>query len=167
MVVGGLALLVVVVVVVMMNSGGGASNAADSGSSAKPANTAPAAPAVAPKPAAAPTGTAKAGKTPERPAPALTADTLARASQLLEEAKALCNEGIQLRSNGDNQGARTKQTSAKDKIDVIKQMIDAPLRWQEEADLGGWAMPAEYDALAKLYGQLSTVENRVRKGGGT
>jgi hypothetical protein len=114
-----------------------------------------------------PSGIAKAGKTPARPAPALTAAILQQTAQLLEEAKVLCNDGIKARTAGDNQAARDKQSAAKDKIDAAKQLITVPLGWQEEADMGGWAMPAEYSALEKLYGQLSSLEKRVRMSGGT
>jgi hypothetical protein len=46
-------------------------------------------------------------------------------------------------------------------------MIEAPLRWQEKADLGSWAQPAEYVTLENLYGEVSKLEKRVRMGGGT
>ncbi|MBX3462573.1 MAG: hypothetical protein KF830_05350 [Planctomycetes bacterium] len=161
----GIGAVVVVVVLVLWNSGGG--SAADGTPTTPAAANAPATPSAAKPLATAPTGTAKAGKTPERPAPPLTADTLNQAARMLEEAKTLCNDGVQARTAGDNRLARERQSLAKDKIDAIKQLIAAPLTWQEEADLGGWAMPAEYGALEKLYGQISTLENRVRKSGGT
>jgi len=163
MILGGVGLLVVVVVLVMMNSGGGDQNTAET--APKPAATQP---ASTPKTTVAvPTGSARAGKTPTRPAPALTAQMLQQSAELLAEAKALCNDGITARTAGDNQGARDKQSQAKDKIDAAKQLMTVPLGWQEEADLEGWAMPAEYGALEKLYGQLSSLEKRVRMSGGT
>jgi hypothetical protein len=127
---------------------------------------APKAPHV-PAATAVPTGTAKAGKTPARPAPALTTAMLGQAASLLDEAKALCNEGVKLRTAGDNQAARAKQSAAKDKIDAIKQLLAEAAGWQEEADLDGWAMPAEYGALVKIYEQIGPLEKRVRMSGGT
>lgn len=163
LILGGVGLLVVVVVLVMMNSGGGGEKPAEA--APKPA-AAPAAeqPKVS---GAVPSGTARSGKTPARAAPALTPQMLQQTADLLAEAKTLCNDGITARTAGDNQGARDKQSAAKDKIDAVKQLIAAPLGWQEEADLEGWAMPAEYSALEKLYGQLSSLEKRVRMSGGT
>lgn len=163
MILGGVGVLVLVVVLVVMNSGGGKSAAAETAptpAAAPAGSTAKSAPVV-------PTGTAKAGKTPGRPAPALTGAMLQQTAQLLEEAKVLCNDGIKARTAGDNQAARDKQSAAKDRIDAAKRLITDPLGWQEEADMGGWAMPAEYAALEKLYGQLSSLEKRVRMSGGT
>jgi len=164
LILGGIGLLVVVIVLVVMSQGGG-----KGGSTPAPANPVAGSGKQPHVPAATslPTGTAKAGKTPTTPPPALTQDTLQKAASLLDEAKTLFNDGVRLRTSGDNAGARTKQSTAKDKIDEVKSLLATPLRWQEEADLEGWAMPAEYGALGKLYGEVSSLENKVRKSGGT
>ena len=92
---------------------------------------------------------------------------LQKAASLLDAANAFFNEGVKLRNGGDNTGARTKQSEAKDKIDEIKTLLAAPLRWQEEADLEDWAMPASYSSLGTLYGTVSSLEKKVRMNGGT
>jgi hypothetical protein len=114
-----------------------------------------------------PLAAAKAGKTPARPAPTLLAATLGQARALLQEAKDLRNEGVNLRKAGNNEAARDKQSAAKVKIDAIKDLVDAPLLWQEEAELEGWAQPPEYVTLANFYGEVSKIEKDVRMGGGT
>lgn len=164
LILGGLGLLVVVIVLVVMSQSGG--NGGTTPAADKPAAANGKQPHV-PAASSVPTGTAKAGKTPTTPPPPLTQDTLQKAVSLLDEAKALNSDGVRLRTAGDNMGARSKQSEAKVKIDAIKGLLAAPLRWQEEADLEGWAMPAEYTALGKFYGEVSSLENKVRKSGGT
>lgn len=164
LILGGLGLLVVVIVLVVMSQSGG------KGGSTPATNNPSAASGKQPHVPAAtsvPSGTAKAGKTPTTPPPTLTQDTLQKAASLLDEAKALCNDGVRLRNSGDQPAASAKQSEAKVKIDAIKSMLAAPLRWQEDADLEGWAMPKEYTALGKFYGEVSSLEKRVRMSGGT
>lgn len=165
LILGGVGLLVVVILLVVMSQSG-----------KKPATTPTSTPTPAAQPKAphqsAPTqvaaGAAKAGKTPDKPAPALTPETMQKAAQLLDAAKALFSEGVKLRTGaGDNTGARAKQSEAKDKIDEIKTLLAAPLRWQEDADLEGWAMPAIYSSLGSLYNEVSSLEKKVRMNGGT
>ena len=135
---------------------------------------APVAAEAKPTPAAAPSASsaialagARAGKTPSKPAPGLTQDTLTKVRDLLEEAKKLSNEGVSARTAGDNQMAREKQSAAKDKLETLQKMIQAPLLWQEEAQMGDWAQPAEYVTLENLYAEVGKLEKRVRMGGGT
>lgn len=162
LILGGVGLLVVVILLVVMSQG-----------SKKPAPKATPAPAAQPKAPyqSAPTqvveGAAKAGKTPTKPAPALTQEMLQKAASLLDEATALSNEGVKVRSAGDSAGARIKQSQAKDKIDEVKALLAAPLRWQEDADLEDWAMPAIYSSLGALYNKVSSLEKKVRMSGGT
>jgi hypothetical protein len=166
MVLGGVGVLVVIVVLVMMSSGGGGKDttgAAPGESAAKPAATTQPAPAAAPVQLAA----AKAGKAPSRPAPPLTQEMLQQINALLAEAKELNNEGVKARSAGDNQGAREKQSAAKAKLDTLEQLVQPAIEWHDAADLEGWAMPAEYMSLEKLYAQVGPLVKRVRMGGGT
>ena len=111
-------------------------------------------------------GSARAGETPDRPAPTLTAEMLQKANALVDEAKALNNEGTRLRNAGENRAARAKQSEAKRKIDAALASIDAPSVWQEEADMEGWAMPAEYVTLGNLYVRIAKYQKRIRMGGG-
>ncbi|MFN3243147.1 MAG: hypothetical protein ACE37K_16725 [Planctomycetota bacterium] len=165
LILGGVGALVLVVVLVMLNSKSGDDDkdTGDGQTQQQPAKQ----PArlVGPK-TELKMGSAKAGKTPDRPAPTLTQEMLQKAAGVIQEAKVLNNEGVRLRSAGDNQGSRAKNSEAKSKLDQVKEMLDAPLTWQEEADLEGWSMPAEYSALGNLYGELSKLEKRIRMGGG-
>lgn len=162
LVIGGAGVAVVGLLVVLLSDGGNQKPSAEA-PPGKPAA------AVAPAQAAAPAARepARSGKTPGKPAPALTDAMLQQARGLLAEAKALCNEGVAARTAGDNQEARSKQALAKDKLDQIKAMLAAPAIWQEEAQLGDWAQPAEYVALEKLYNEVSKLEKQVRMSGGT
>lgn len=165
LILGGVGALVLVLVLVMLNSKSGDddNNDGDNQQQQQPAKqpTKPVGPKTQLK-----MGSAKAGKTPDRPAPTLTQEMLQKAATLIQEAKVLNNEGVKLRSSGDNKGSRAKNSEAKRKLDEVKSMLDAPLTWQEEADMEEWAMPAEYTALGNLYGQLSKLEKRIRMGGG-
>jgi hypothetical protein len=160
---GGIGVAVVVILIVVM-SGGGDKEKANAG-------TAPAAvtPAAAPTPAPAPAVAegAKAGKPPEKPAPPLSAETLQKARELLAAATALSNEGTKARTAGNNEEARTKQSAASDKVEALKAMTKVNWDWQEHAEMGDWALPAEYVALGNLYTSVSKLENQIRKGGGT
>lgn len=111
-------------------------------------------------------GSSRVGKAPGRPAPTLTVEMLKRANALVDEAKTLNNEGTKLRNAGENRAARAKQSEAKRKIDAAILAIEAPSAWQEEADLEGWAMPAEYVALEKLFARIAKLQKRIRMGGG-
>jgi hypothetical protein len=156
---GGAGLLLVIVLVVVM--GGGKKDGGGANPTASPA------PVATPASAPAPASSSKAGKTPTKPAPALSADTLQKSRDLLAEAKALSNEGVQARNAGNNELARQKQSAASDKVEAIKAMTAANWTWLEEAELEGWTMAGEYVDLAKLYTDLLNLENRIRKGGGT
>jgi hypothetical protein len=165
---GGVAVVVVVILLVVMNRGGdGAANGepakATPGAAERP-GTPPANPTPAP---AAGTFAAKAGKTPGRPAPPLAQTLLDQCFALLAQGKALSNEGVKLRLAGDNEQARAKQSAASDKVEEIKRLTTTNWAWQEEAELGDWALPAEYVRLGSLYTEIGKLENQVRKGGGT
>ncbi len=166
---GGVGIAVVVVLIVVMSRGGGdasdanttGANAAAKSSTAPPPTLTP-----APSPAGA-TLAAKPGKTPARPAPPLSQALLDQCGTLLAEAKALSNEGVKLRLAGNNAEARAKQSAASDKLERIKELTATPWSWQEEAELGDWALAAEYVRLGALYTEVGKLENQVRKGGGT
>ncbi|MEY4673234.1 MAG: hypothetical protein RL148_1018 [Planctomycetota bacterium] len=154
----------VVGLLLVMSGGGGKKPAvpANQGTS-----TPAAAPAAAPAPVVSlPAGSAKAGKTPGRPAPALTQETLGKLAQLEAQATVLFNESVTLRNGGDNMKAREAAGRAKDVLEQWNQLVEPNLLWQEEAQLGDWAQPAEYTQLEKLFGAYQTLNNKVRKQGG-
>ena len=164
MILGGVAALgaLVALIVFSQQSGGD-----EGGAAQQPAPTKRSAPASTATPTTRlKTGAARAGKTPARPAPTLTAEMLQKANALVDEAKALNNDGTRLRNAGDNRGARAKNSEAKRKIDAAIASIEAPSVWHEEAELEEWAMPAEYVTLGHLYGRISKLQKRIRMGGG-
>lgn len=160
---GGIGVAVVIAVFVVMSG----DKPADAKDTPKPPAPAAVAPAAAPAQPGATPAVAKAGKTPAKPAPALTPEMMQEARALLQQAKDLNNEGVKARTAGDNTTARAKQSEANDKLEALQKLIAAPLAWQEEADFGDWTQPAEYVALGKLFQEVSNLMKRVRMGGGT
>ncbi|MCR9244504.1 MAG: hypothetical protein NXI31_05690 [bacterium] len=163
--VGGAA--VAIVVLVLLLSGGGSDDDDNGGSGDQNGAAAPAAAPEQPKrtPSVG-TGNARAGKTPERPAPALSHETLNKLDELLAEAKTFYNEGVKARNDGQNTKAREAQAKAKQKLDAWEKLVEAQLEWQEEAEMGDWAQPAEYDLLTRRYPKFSKLQKSVRMGGG-
>jgi len=166
MIIGGIAVVVVIVLVLVMRSGGGGAAAATNGDKAaakeSPKAETPAPPSGAPVELAG----AKAGKPAGRPAPPLPAETLQQLNDLFAKAKALYAEGVKARTAGDNTGARQKQSEATKLLEQWRALIEKQLNWQEEAQMGDWAMPAEYMTLEKLYLPYQDLLKRVRMGGG-
>jgi hypothetical protein len=158
--------VLVVVLVVVLNSGGGKQ------ANAGPKSETPAAqPAPAPAPAPAntgpvPAGKAVAGKPPLKPAPALTPAMLQEGRGILDQAKVTMNASVTARTAGDNETARAKATETKKLLDQWTAKLQAPLDWQGEADFEGWAQPAEYGAMMKMYEEHATLLKRARMGGG-
>ncbi|MGC6487802.1 MAG: hypothetical protein ACON4Z_09175 [Planctomycetota bacterium] len=164
MILGGVGALALIVALVLMSSGSGGDAEPDQGAR-QPQRSQPAAPAAA-TPTDLKMASASAGKPPGRPAPTLTREMLQKANVMVDAAKALNNEGTRLRNAGDNRGARSKQSEAKRKLDEAIEFLAAPSAWQEEADLEGWAMPAEYVTLGNLYVRIAKYQKRIRMGGG-
>lgn len=165
MILGGAGLLVVILALVMFNKGGGDETPSNGGSSG---GAKPAAQSSQPAPVAVNVemSAAKSGKTPERAAPPLTQETLTKMETLYAEAKAISDAGIKLQNSGQKMAGSAKQAEAKVKIDAIKALIEGPSGWYEEADFGGWAVPAEYATMNKIYGKVSTLEKTIRMNGG-
>ena len=161
MVFGGLGVVVLIIIIAMANRGGGEVDADTDNESTKQ----PEKQSETRKPRVQ-LSDAQRGKTPDRPAPPLTQETLSAVSKLLAEAKALSDEGIKMRLGGDNRGCRAKQSQAKVKIDQLKSMIETQSLWQEEADMGDWAQPAEYVTLANIYIKIGRTQKTIRMQGG-
>tara|TARA_R110002096_G_scaffold358_15_gene2157 strand:- start:366 stop:860 length:495 start_codon:yes stop_codon:yes gene_type:complete len=163
MIIGGAGLLVLILILVMANSGGSGDENNESGGTTpakQPANQ-PAKPR-----GDVPVAGSSAGKTPDRPAPPLSQATLGKMRDLLAEATAISDAGMKLLGQGENMESRRKQSEAKVKVDEIKDLIEKPSRWYEEADMGGWAIPGEYVTMNRLYAKLSKLEKRIRMQGG-
>ncbi|MCA8953461.1 MAG: hypothetical protein KDE27_28370 [Planctomycetes bacterium] len=159
----GAAAVAIVVVIFLIMPGGGDDSGKTSGGDSKPAVADKSTPLQA-QPASA--GTAKTGKTPARPAPPLSQETLTKLDELLAAAKVHYNAGVTARNAGNNAEARAEQAKAKEQLDQWEQLVEAQLRWQEEAEMEEWAQPAEYDLLTRRYPQFSKLQKSVRMGGG-
>lgn len=146
-----------------------------SGGSKAPASSKQPAPVAAPtqQPAAAPSvstlpiAAPKQGKAPTTPPPPLTQATLQDLSSLLDKVKALRNEAVTARTgSSDTAKAKAKMNEAHKLLLQWEEMVSAPLRWQEMAQMEEWAQPAEYMTLERLFGTFGRLNNEVRKGGG-
>jgi len=156
----GALLLIVILTIYYQDSGNGAGK----GGGGDPASTPPrTSSGVQPQPRMS---SAKAGKTPGRPAPALTAATLSRVRELLQEAKAISNDGVRERTAGNNTKARAKQSEAKKKIDELKLLFADASEWQEEADMGDWEQPGAYVTLGKIWVEIARLQKKIRMSGG-
>lgn len=168
MIVGGVAGLVGLVLIIAMLSGafGGGETKAGSGSKEKPVliddNPTDGPPEPKPKPPSI-SGSGKPGKTPDEPAPALTAQILAQADGLYEAAKIKWNDGQRLRKKGETKAYAEALQEAWTAIESMNKGLEPYTDWYELADLGGWAMPAEYVALAKRFDKYSKLEAKIQK----
>ena len=160
LILAGAAVLVVVVFLVLRKSG---SESADQGGDQQTNESTR--PATTPQTSSS-TPPASSGKTPDRPAPELTADTVAKVMVLMREAKSLNNEGVVARNAGENMVARSKQSEAKKKIDQLKLLIEKQSEWQEEAEMEEWAQPGSYVKLTKIWGDIALLQKRIRMAGG-
>jgi hypothetical protein len=151
---------------VVLSRGGNQDTKAGSQTTPPPASTPAKTPAPAPS-SSLPMAAAKAGKTPTTPPPALTQATLQELESMLAQIKTLRNESVTARQgSGDNQTARAKMSEAYKILEQWQQKVEAPLRWQENAQMEDWAQPGEYVTLEKLYATYQRLNNEVRKGGG-
>lgn len=162
--VGAAAIAIVVVLVIMMRGTGAGAEDGDAPADARPAVSEGSTPLVA-QPAST-GGSAKAGKTPSRPAPALSHETLDQLDEILGRAKTHYNAGVMARNAGNNREARAEQAKAKAALDEWENLVSEQLRWQEEAEMEDWAQPAEYDILTRKYPSFSKLQKSVRMGGG-
>lgn len=163
---GGAAVAVVVVLFLAFGKGGAGQQPVQASQSKQPA--------AVPAPPPGNTGStpvsllgAKAGRPPKTPPPSLAQNTLTELQGLLNRVKDLRNEAVTARTGaGDNQAARAKMSEARGLLEQWKAKVDAPLRWQEDAQLEGWAQPAEYVTLENLFATFQKLEKEVRMGGG-
>jgi hypothetical protein len=94
------------------------------------------------------------------------ADTLAQVVTLYNQMGTHFNAGVTARTAGDNATAREHQGKAVDVLQQIDKLLEVPLLWQEEAEMEGWAQPAEYVQMAKEYGKVMGLAKKVRMSGG-
>ena len=110
-------------------------------------------------------GTAKEGKPPTRPAPAITEAMVNEWSRLYQESKNHYNNYQREHAAGNREAKLREAALAKDKLDAAKAALDEPMLWWDEAILEDWAMPAEYAALEPIHKKWSTLNKKIRMTG--
>jgi hypothetical protein len=156
--IGSLALAAVVVLLVFVMNGGSsaAQSSTDEGSTSLTVT-----PAAAPTPSKPPA--ASEGSVPGRPAPAIPGSVWTEADELYDRAAAQWNEAQADRRagrTGDYQGALL---ASWDEFEKLRALIEPYTAWFEEADLEGWAMPADYDRLHRRLEVWDALRAKVRK----
>ncbi len=106
-------------------------------------------------------GKARAGKTPDEPAPKIDPAKMAKAEELFKGAKADWNEAQKAR--GDRPVFKGHLDAAWEKFEEQRALLEEYSDWYEKADFGGWAIPAEYEALTKRQHIWGKVRQSVHK----
>jgi hypothetical protein len=161
--IGGIGVAVLVLVFVL--AGGGTSQPAQAAGAPARTKAAPAPAAAEAPPAPAAPGK---GRTPDKPAPPLSDETLAQLGRTCELARTLYNQSVTARAEGDVAAARSAAGEAAKVLEQWKALVRPNLAWQEDAQMGSWSQPAEYLRLERLYQQQAELTNKVRRamGGG-
>lgn len=145
---------------------GGSSKPANSGTrrpkASSPSSTTPT--NTAPKPATSIQGSGTPGKTPDRPAPEVTAEMLAEWDRLYIQAKEEFNNYQRKHLKGED-GDMVHAGKAKELVDQIFASMDEALIWEEEATMEDWAKPAGIEAMLKRFKKYSTLEKKIRMTG--
>ena len=169
MLIGVVALALGGVLFLFLKGGGKAAPAETPGA---PSNSAqPAVQRASNAPAAAPSrdsfesmsGTARAGKQPKTPAPPIQEADLRTADGHYQQAKALWASAQEKRTAGKNAEFQEYVHKAFAEMEKINVALGRYTDWMEEADLGGWAITAEYDALQRRLSRYDALRNTVRK----
>jgi len=102
------------------------------------------------------------GSTPDEPAPALTSADLAAFQTKVNEAKDLLNEAENARRKDDHDTFKAKGKQAQEALEAAKEIVAEQLEWHSEADMNGWAMPAEYVTLENYFAAYSKHRKKAR-----
>ena len=147
--------LVVVVLLFVISSGSGEVQA---GGGAAPAQPVASRPDPDPEP-----GNARAGKTPQTPAPAISAEAWAQADAQYDKAKELWTQAQLARNKGESKQYADTLRVAWTELEKLREVMSPYTDWFEQADLEGWAMPAEYDRLQQRLNQWDPLRQKVHK----
>lgn len=155
------AIIVLVAAYVGFNSGGGGDPTPPA---EQPKAAQPAAKQEAPKPKpVVEAGSAKAGKPPKRPAPAIDERVYEKTDAWYDQARKLFEDGQKLRDKGDSNAFQKKMHEAWDIMEQIPPALDSYTTWEEEANMGNWAVPAEYDALRKRLARYDELRMKLKR----
>ena len=163
---GGIAAAALIAVLVFA-LGGGASDAQQAGVPQEPSAATDPTPAATAAPSSEPlvvTGAGRAGSVPDRPAPAIDQAVIDEARGHYDAAVQLWNEGQRARQSGASDVYVKRTKEAFDELQKQRELMRPYTDWYEEADLEGWAAPAEYSVgLQRLLDQWDPLYQRVKK----
>jgi len=149
--------LVAIIVVVILAVGGKAKQEPDQGTAKTQT------PATMPKSSPRePVGHGKAGKKPDRPAPRLSSEQLAKARGWLAQGKKIFNDAQTSRKSGAAVD-QEKLQQCKAALEKGRGIFDDVLAWDEEATLEGWASPAYVQEYLALWQKLTLIFNKAQK----
>jgi hypothetical protein len=156
------AIIVLVAAYIAFTSGGGGGESTAAANQTKP--PAPVVKQEAPKPkSTAELGTAKAGKTPKRPAPAIDTKVYEKTDGWYDQSRKLFEDGQKLRDKGDSAAFQKKMHEAWDLMELIGPALETYTTWEEEANMADWAVPAEYDALRKRLARYDELRMKLKR----
>ncbi len=165
MIVGiGIAIVAVIAVFSMVSGGDDSNTTAPKTPPPKKAAEKPVEKVAAPVPKSAD----KAGKTPDRPAPTIEDQVMAKARAHQEKARIAYNECRTAKLSGKHAEAKSAAQVSWSELEKVKALIQPYLDWDEEAEIEGWAKPGRYvtfinNFYSKDYvGLLKNVRKQVR-----
>lgn len=106
---------------------------------------------------------AKAGKTPDRPAPKIAQADMDRAEELFRKGQEKWNDAQRARQAGDTTTYAAALAEAFDHLQGQRKALETYTDWLDEADFEDWALPAEYVALRKRLGVYDPMYQKVKK----
>lgn len=106
---------------------------------------------------------AKAGKTPDRPAPKIQQADMDRAEELFRKGQEKWNDAQRARQAGDTTTYAAALAEAFDHLQGQRKALEAYTDWLDEADFEDWALPGEYVALRKRLGVYDPMYQKVKK----
>lgn len=106
---------------------------------------------------------AKAGTEPTVPAPALSADLMAKTDANYRKAKKMNDDGRRAQSKGNNKEFNKLINDSWDKLEELNSFIEKYTMWLEEADMGDWKVPSAYRPLQDRITRLDRIRGRVKR----
>lgn len=106
---------------------------------------------------------AKAGTEPTVPAPALSADLMAKTDANYRKAKKMNDDGRRAQSKGNNKEFNKLINDSWDTLELILASLEANIDWLDEAELEGWRVPPAYVKLQQRLGIYLTLRGRLHR----
>ena len=103
------------------------------------------------------------GRAPDWPAPKIDPLDLGRAEEIFARAKDRTNEAKLANRAGEKGKSNIAAREAWTEFEQMGEVLRAYTDWLEEADLGEWQIPAEYEELRSRLGRYDRVRVHVKK----